>query len=95
MSGADCYGRAGDWTGAINLYRGALAGPLMEHTRQEVEQRLAECLAELVNLAFPTAPWNQWFNALGNPLPPEVGEKPAIEGPCFTSRFSPSSVTIE
>ena len=47
ISGAECYRRARDLTGAVNLYRGALAGPLLEHTRQEVKQQLAECLAEL------------------------------------------------
>jgi hypothetical protein len=49
ISGAGCCRRAGDLTGAINLYRGALAAPLLEHTRREVEQQLAECLAELSN----------------------------------------------
>jgi hypothetical protein len=33
--------------GAVNLYRGALAGDLLEHTRKEAEQQLAECLKEL------------------------------------------------
>ncbi len=53
ISAAGCYRRAGDLTGAINLFRGALAGPLLEHTRQEVEQQLAECLAELARTTFP------------------------------------------
>lgn len=47
ISGAGCCRRAGDFTGAINLLRAALAGPLMEHTRREVEQQLAECLDQL------------------------------------------------
>jgi hypothetical protein len=47
MSGAGCSRRAGDLIGAVNLYRGALAGPLLERTRREVEKDLAECLAEL------------------------------------------------
>jgi hypothetical protein len=47
VSGAGCYQRTGDWTAAVNLYRGALAGPLQEHTRREVEEQLHECLAEL------------------------------------------------
>ena len=47
ISAAGCYRRAGDLPGAVNLYRAALAGPLLEHTRKEVEQGLAECLAEL------------------------------------------------
>lgn len=56
ISGAGCYRRAGDLTGAVNLYRGALAGPLLAHTRQEVEQQLAECLAELARSTFPSSP---------------------------------------
>lgn len=55
ISGAGCYRRAGDWTAAVNLYRSALAGPLLEHTRQEVEQQLAECLAELARSTFHSA----------------------------------------
>jgi hypothetical protein len=49
ISGAGCYRRAGDLAGAINLYRAALAGPLLEHTQQEIHQQLQECLAELSN----------------------------------------------
>lgn len=52
ISGAGCSRRAGDLTSAINLYRGALAGPLLEHTRREVEQQLAECLGELSRSTF-------------------------------------------
>jgi hypothetical protein len=53
ISAAGCYRRAGNLTGAINLFRGALAGPLLEHTRREVEQHLAECLDELARATFP------------------------------------------
>jgi hypothetical protein len=52
ISGAGCSRRGGDLTGAINLYRGALAGPLLKHTRHEVEKHLAECLAELSRCTF-------------------------------------------
>jgi len=55
ISAAGCYRRAGDLTGAVNLFRGALAGPLLEYTRREVEQQLAECLAELARATFPSA----------------------------------------
>ena len=55
ISGAGCYRRAGDLTAAVNLYRGALAGPLLEHTRQEVVQHLAECLAEISRATFRPA----------------------------------------
>lgn len=47
LSGANCSRHAGDLFGAVNLYRAALGGPLLKHTRQEVEQQLAECLADL------------------------------------------------
>ena len=55
ISAAGCSRRAGDLTGAVNFYRGALAGPLLEHTRQEVEQQLAECLTELSRSALGSA----------------------------------------
>src|SRR6266550_3979347 len=32
ISAAGCYRRAGNLSAAVNLYRGALAGPLLEHT---------------------------------------------------------------
>jgi hypothetical protein len=45
ISAASCYQHAGELAKAINLYRAALAGPLLEHTRKETEQLLATCLA--------------------------------------------------
>ena len=47
ISGADCYRQAGQFTAAANLYRGALAGPLLDHTRKDVELLLKSCLKEL------------------------------------------------
>jgi hypothetical protein len=47
LSAAGCYRRAGDLARAANHYRGALAGPLLEHTREETQHALADCLAEL------------------------------------------------
>jgi hypothetical protein len=47
ISAASCYRQAGDPSRATNLYRAALAGPLREVTRQEVEAMLAECLSLL------------------------------------------------
>ena len=55
ISAAGCYRRAGDLTAAVNLYRGALAGPVLQHTGQEVKQQLAECLAEISRATFPAA----------------------------------------
>ena len=49
ISAASCYQKAGEPSRATNLYRAALAGPLREVTRREVEEMLAECLALLVN----------------------------------------------
>jgi hypothetical protein len=51
ISAASCYEKAGDPSRATNLYRAALAGPLHDVTRKEVEQLLAACLARLK--AFP------------------------------------------
>jgi hypothetical protein len=47
ISAASCYEKVGDRARAANLYQAALAGPLLEHTRQEVEEMLAGCLAQL------------------------------------------------
>ncbi len=47
MSAASCYEKAGDLTRAVNLYHAALAGPLRDVTRKEVEAMLAACLARL------------------------------------------------
>ena len=48
ISAASCYQKAGDPSRATNLYRAALAGPLREVTRNEVEGMLSECLALLL-----------------------------------------------
>jgi hypothetical protein len=48
ISAASCYQKAGDPSRATNLYRAALAGPLREVTRNEVEEMLAECLTLLL-----------------------------------------------
>jgi hypothetical protein len=47
ISAASCYEKAGDPSRATNLYRAALAGPLRDVTRKEVEQMLSACLARL------------------------------------------------
>jgi len=36
---------------AINLYRAALAGLLLEHTRDETEKMIVDCLAQLAHCA--------------------------------------------
>jgi hypothetical protein len=51
ISAASCYQKAGDPSRATNLYRAALAGPLRDVTRNEVEEMLTECLALLRNPA--------------------------------------------
>jgi hypothetical protein len=47
ISAASCYQKGGDASRAANLYRAALAGPLRQETRQDVEQMLSDCLAQL------------------------------------------------
>ena len=51
LSAASCYQHAGELAKAINLYRAALAGPLLEHTRKETEQLLAACLTQFARYA--------------------------------------------
>jgi hypothetical protein len=43
ISAASCHQKAGDPSRATNLYRAALAGPLRDGTRKEVEAMLAQC----------------------------------------------------
>jgi hypothetical protein len=47
ISAATCHRHAGQFSQAANLFQGALAGPLNDATRADVEQFLEECLAEL------------------------------------------------
>jgi hypothetical protein len=47
ISAASCYQKAGEPSRATNLYRAALAGPLREGTRNDVEVMLKDCLALL------------------------------------------------
>jgi hypothetical protein len=54
ISAASCYQKAGDPSRATNLYRAALAGPLREVTRKEVEDMLTECL-QLLKDTVPIA----------------------------------------
>jgi hypothetical protein len=51
ISAASCYQKSGDPSRAVNLYRAALAGPLRDVTRTEVEAMLAECLKFLLHPA--------------------------------------------
>src|ERR1700720_2191204 len=44
ISAASCWQKAGDPSRATNLYRAALASPLREVTRKDVEAMLTECL---------------------------------------------------
>jgi hypothetical protein len=48
ISAASCYQKADNPSRATNLYRAALAGPLREGTRKDVEAMLTECLTLLV-----------------------------------------------
>jgi hypothetical protein len=49
ISAASCFQKADDPSRAANLFHAALAGPLREETRREVEQMLSQCLARLTH----------------------------------------------
>jgi hypothetical protein len=51
ISAASAYQKAGDPSRATNLYRAALAGPLREATRKDVESMLSDCLTQLTGSA--------------------------------------------
>jgi hypothetical protein len=56
VSAASCYERVDDYSRAVNLYRAALAGPLLESTRQEVTEMVQRCLVSLVPHMTKTKP---------------------------------------
>jgi hypothetical protein len=56
ISAASCYQSAGELGKAINLFRAALAGPLLEHTREETEQKIVDCLTQLARSTNGNAP---------------------------------------
>ena len=47
ISAARCGSNAGELSQATNLFQAALAGPLNDSSRADIEQLLAECLDEL------------------------------------------------
>lgn len=47
ISAGTCFRNAGEFSQAANLYQAALAGPLNDATRAEVEQLLEACLSDL------------------------------------------------
>ena len=56
ISAASCYQKAGDLIRAVNLYRTALAGPLRDDTRQEVDKMLIDCLSQLTQQSTKLIP---------------------------------------
>lgn len=49
ISAASCYAKAGNDTRAASLYRAALAGPMADATRGEVEAMLSRCLSRITS----------------------------------------------
>lgn len=47
VSAAACFEKCREWSRAANLYRAALAGPLSDSARSDVERKLSACLKEL------------------------------------------------
>ena len=47
ISAATCYRNAGELSQATNLFQAALAGPLTDSSRADIEQLLQECLGDL------------------------------------------------
>jgi hypothetical protein len=47
ISAAACFEKCSDWSRATNLYRAALAGPLADGARADVERKLSACLKRL------------------------------------------------
>lgn len=53
ISAASCFEKAGDLSRAVNHYRAALSGPLLDPTREEVLTMLGECLQLLAQKPLP------------------------------------------
>lgn len=47
ISAASCYREAREFSRAANLFRAALAGPLNDQTREDVQKMLTDCLKRL------------------------------------------------
>ncbi len=61
ISTASCYEKAGHLSRAVNLYRAALSGPLLDNTRSDVLHMLNDCLKKLAQqstlyTALPSTP---------------------------------------
>jgi hypothetical protein len=52
VSAAACFAKSGDSSRAANLYRAALAGPLSDAARADVERELSTCLKQLDRTAI-------------------------------------------
>ena len=55
VSAAACFERCREWSRAANLYRAALAGPLSDHAKVDVERKLSACLKHLHRAAVESA----------------------------------------
>ena len=51
VSAAACFEKCREWSRAANLYRAALAGPLSDASRADVERKLSACLKQLHHAA--------------------------------------------
>ncbi len=52
ISAASCFQKAGDLSRAATLFSAALAGPLRDSTRSDVEKMLNDCLVLLKNQGY-------------------------------------------
>ncbi len=52
ISAAGCFAKSGELSRAANLYRAALAGPLSDTVRADVERELSICLKQLHQAAI-------------------------------------------
>jgi hypothetical protein len=52
VSAAACFEKSDDWSRAANLYRAALAGPLSDAAKRDVERKLSVCLKRLQQAGF-------------------------------------------
>jgi hypothetical protein len=55
VSAAACFEKCHEWSRAANLYRAALAGPLSDAAKADVERKLSACLKHLHDATVESA----------------------------------------
>jgi hypothetical protein len=86
ISAAGCYERCGDPSRAANLYRAALAGPITDAAKEDVQKRLSACFKRLQRDTAASVAWSRSVILSDLPLLEEMEKKLRAE-PRFSTLF--------